>query len=68
MVTIFAVINTRGKMEQMSVRRSPDPRLDVRIISALEKWVFRPALLDGEPVAVETLFGVPLWLPDQPAP
>ena len=28
---------------------------------ALSKWVFRPAQLNGQPVAVKVLLGIPLF-------
>ena len=62
MVVVYAVINVDGKMEQVSVKQSPDPLLNEPVLHAMSKWVFRPAVFDGEPVAVKTLLGIPLWL------
>ncbi len=64
MVIVYAVINVEGKMEQISVKQSPDPMLIEPMINALSKWIFRPARLNGEPVRAQVLMGIPLWLPD----
>ena len=63
MVIVYTVINVEGKMEQMSVMESPDPLLNQLVLDALRQWVFRPGLLNGVPVAVKALLGIPLWLP-----
>ena len=64
MIIAYAIINVEGRMEQVSVKESPDPLLNEPILSALRKWVFRPARLNGEPVATKILLGIPLWLPE----
>ena len=63
LIVVYAVIDTGGKLQQMSVKQSPDPQLNQPALTALEKWVFRPAELNGEPVAVKALLGIPLSLP-----
>jgi hypothetical protein len=62
MVIVYAVINVEGKMEQISVKESPDILLNEPLVRALGKWVFRPAQLHGQPVSVKTLLGIPLWV------
>jgi hypothetical protein len=64
MVVVYAIINIEGKMEQMSVKESPDDLLNEPLLRTLSKWIFRPARLNGEPVAVKALLGIPLWLPE----
>ncbi len=66
MVIVYTVINVEGKMEQTSVKESPDPLLNQPVLDALSKWVFRPGVLNGDPVAVKALLGIPLWLPVPP--
>ncbi len=68
MIIVYAVINVEGKMEQMSVKQSPDPVLNEPALAALSQWVFRPARRNGTPFAVEVLLGIPLWLHDLTAP
>ena len=62
LVAVYGIINTDGKMEQISVKESPDAVLNEAVLAALAKWVFRPAQLDGKTVAVKVLLGIPLAL------
>jgi hypothetical protein len=64
MVIVYAVISVEGRIEQLSVKESPDALLSEPLLSALRKWVFRPAQLNGAPVAAKVLLGIPLWLPE----
>ena len=61
---VYAIINTDGKMEQVSVKESPDTQLNEPVLNALAKWIFRPGELNGERVAVKVLLGIPLSLPE----
>jgi hypothetical protein len=63
MIIVYAVIDVAGKMEQISVKDSPDAMLNEPVINALSQWTFRPASLSGEPVAVKALIGIPLSPP-----
>ena len=40
--------------------RLPAERVSDSIVQALAKWVFRPAQLNNQPVAVKVLLGIPL--------
>jgi hypothetical protein len=62
-IVVSAIINIEGKLEQMSVKQSPDMQLNKPLLEALAKWVFRTAELNGEPVPVKILLGIPLVLP-----
>ena len=62
MVVVYGVVNPAGKLENMRVIQSPDPLLNSALLTALGKWIFRPAELNGEPVAVKALLGIPLPL------
>ncbi len=64
LIVVYAIMDTRGKLQQMLVMQSPDDRLTSRILAALNKWVFRPAELKGQPVSVKVLLGFPLSLPE----
>lgn len=59
-VVIYAVVDKEGKVSQVSVKKTPDPRVSDPIAQALAKWVFRPAQVDGQPMAVKILIGIPL--------
>jgi len=62
MLVVYGVVNPAGKLENMRVIESPDPLLSSAVLTALEKWIFQPAELNGEPVAVKALLGIPLPL------
>jgi len=59
-VVIYAEVDKDGKVSHISVKESPDPRVSNAIVEAVGKWVFRPAQLDNQPVAVKVLLGIPL--------
>jgi hypothetical protein len=59
-VVIFAVVEKDGKVGHISVKQTPDTRVSDPIVQALSKWVFRPAQLNNQPVAVKVLLGIPL--------
>jgi protein TonB len=63
MLVVYGVINAEGKIEKMRIIQSPNPLLNAPLLAALENWSFRPAELNGEPVAVKALLGIPLSLP-----
>jgi TonB family protein len=62
LVVVYGQINTEGKLDQLSVKDSPDARLNQPVLDALQRWTFRPAQLNGAPVAVKVLLGIPLAL------
>jgi TonB family protein len=66
MVIVYGIINTDGKLEQATVKQSPDPASNETVLAALSKWTFRPARLNGAPVPVKVLMGIPLWSPETP--
>ena len=59
-VVIYAVVDKEGKVGRISVKQTPDTRVSAPIVQALSKWVFRPAQLNNQPVAVKILLGIPL--------
>ena len=63
MIVVFALISTEGKLEKMHVMQSPNVELSRLVLDALAKWVFQPALLNGQPAAVKVLLGIPLAPP-----
>jgi TonB family protein len=64
MVVVYAIVNAEGKMEQISIKDSPDPLLNDPLVRALRKWVFRPAKVQGNPASMKCLIGIPLYLTD----
>jgi TonB family protein len=62
LVVVYGQITAEGKLDQLSVKDSPDARLNQPALDALQRWIFRPAQLNGAPVAVKVLLGIPLAL------
>lgn len=52
-VRLHAIIAKDGTVENLSVI-SGDPLLAASALEAVDRWVYRPTLLNGEPVEVET--------------
>lgn len=54
-VVLLIVIDADGRVGEIEVLRTPDPRFgfDLAAIEAVKQWRYRPALLGGRPVAVQ---------------
>lgn len=61
-IVIYGVIDKSGRLGHMEVEQAPDVRLNQPILDQLSRWVFRPAELNGSPVAVKALLGFSLSL------
>jgi hypothetical protein len=59
-IVIYAVVSKEGKVSQVSVKRTPDPRVSDPIANALKKWIFHPAEVNNQPASVKILLGIPL--------
>jgi hypothetical protein len=59
-VVIYAMLGADGKLTHISVKQTPDAQVSAPIAQALGKWVFRPAQMNNQPVAVKILVGIPL--------
>jgi len=59
-IVVYAVMDTQGKLQRLSVRQTPDARFNAGILAALTHWSFQPAQLNGQPVALKVLIGIPL--------
>ncbi len=60
LIVASAIMNVAGKLEQVSVKRTPDSQLIAPLVEALNNWTFQPAQLDGKPVALKILLGIRL--------
>jgi TonB family protein len=56
-VVLHAIISKEGKVEQLSVV-SGSPMLQQSAIDAVQQWTYRPFLLNGQPVEVESTINV----------
>ena len=60
LVIAYAVVTLEGKMDQLSIKQSPDPALNEIVLNALRKWTFRPARRNGEVIPAKILLGIPV--------
>ena len=59
-VVVYATVSPNGELGNMRIVSGLNPKADGEILANLREWEFNPAFRDGEPVAVEALFGIPL--------
>jgi len=59
-IVIYAIVGKDGKVSQISVKRTPDPRVSDPIANVLKRWAFHPAQVNNQPVTVKILLGIPL--------
>ncbi|PYX89467.1 MAG: energy transducer TonB, partial [Acidobacteria bacterium] len=52
-VVLHAIISRQGTVERLGVA-SGHPMLDRAAIEAVSQWLFRPYILNGQPIEVET--------------
>jgi TonB family protein len=60
MIVVSGTLTAGGKLEQLSVKKPPDPRVDAAVTEALSNWTFQPAQIGGNAVALKILFGIRL--------
>ncbi len=57
-MVLQATIGTDGGIHNLHVLSSPSPLLAVSALWAVSHWEYKPYLLNGEPVEVETTVNV----------
>jgi protein TonB len=57
-VVLAASIDTDGHIAQLRTISSPDASLAAAAIDAVRRWAYKPYLLNGEVVAVDTQINV----------
>lgn len=57
-VLLSAVIDTSGKVQNLEALASPSPALAQAALDAVRTWEYKPYLLNGQPVEVETTINV----------
>jgi hypothetical protein len=60
-IIVSAIIQTDGRMLQMSVKATPDAGLNEAVLAALRQWTFQPAQINGESVPMKVLVGIPIY-------
>ena len=53
-VVLHAIIGTDGNIQSLNVLSSASPLLDQAALDAVRQWTYRPYLLNGTPVEVDT--------------
>jgi outer membrane biosynthesis protein TonB len=53
-------MDREGKLQRVSILQTPDNRFNTPILAALTRWKFQPAQLNGQPVPLKVLIGIPL--------
>jgi TonB family protein len=61
-VVIDTTISKEGAIEDLHVVKTPDPSLAESALKAVRTWRYRPYLLNGDPVAVQTTVNVTFCL------
>jgi hypothetical protein len=56
---IHGYLNTAGRFEALQPLRGADREEAAAIIPVLERWEFRPAMREGQPVRIEILLAIP---------
>jgi len=60
---VSAVVGTDGRTSHLHMLSSVGMGLDEKAMEAVRKWKFKPAMMDGKPVAVEIAVEVSFSLP-----
>lgn len=63
LIIASAVMDTTGKLAQVSLMQSPESRITAELVDALQHWMFEPAHIDGQPVELKVLLGIRLAVP-----
>lgn len=65
-VILAAVITKEGRITDLEVLATPSPMLTESALNAVKRWEYRPYLLNGQAVEVETIIDVNFRLGRQP--
>jgi TonB family protein len=58
-VVLYAIIRKDGTVDSIQLVHGIDPQLDKNSMDALARWVFRPAMREGQPVDLEAVVHIP---------
>ncbi len=62
MIVAAGVITKEGKFGSLRIVQSPNPLMIEPALACLAKWTFEAAELNGEPIAVKVVVGIPISL------
>jgi hypothetical protein len=57
-IVASAIMDTSGKLEQVSIPQNSEDALVGPLLAALSHWLFQPAQIDGQPVSLKVLLGI----------
>lgn len=60
MIVARGVVNKEGELTGLKVLQSPNALLIEPLLDALGKWTFQAAEVNGEPIEVKVLLGIPI--------
>jgi hypothetical protein len=60
LLVAYVVIDIEGKMRSLRMVQSPNIGFYEGLSKAFDAWHFRPARVDGKPIAVKALLGIPI--------
>jgi hypothetical protein len=60
LIVVSGILNTMGKLEDLSIKKTPDSRVNGLVTEALANWTFQPSQIEGNPVALKILMGIRL--------
>jgi hypothetical protein len=60
LIIASAILDTAGRLQRLSIERSPDSQIVAPLMAALQDWIFEPAKIEGQPVALKVLVGIRL--------
>jgi hypothetical protein len=60
LLIVSGILNTKGKLEELSIKKTPDPRVNELVTEALANWTFHASQIEGNPVALKIVLGIRL--------
>lgn len=63
LIVASAILDTNGKLQDVSIKQSPESQVIEPLVEALKHWMFQPAQIDGQPVPLKILLGIRLAIP-----
>lgn len=58
LMVVSGILNTDGKLEHLSINKTPDPRLNTLMTEALGNWTFQPSQIEGNSVPLKVMLGI----------
>lgn len=59
-IVVSGILDAQGKLQDLSVKQPVENQFIRPIVEALQDWLFEPAKIEGQPVALKVLLGIRL--------